>query len=113
MSEEVSNTEKQAPQQSREPREPRGDDRGPQRGMDDRDGGDRKRSQKPRFRKKVLDTRGLDLDYKNGEVMERFVSRTGKLLPRRMTGASARIQRKIAREVKRARQINLLPFSKR
>lgn len=75
--------------------------------------GDRRKSQRPRYRKKILDTRGLVIDYKKTEVMERFVSKTGKILPRRMTGASAKIQRKIAREVKRARMINLLPFSRR
>lgn len=75
--------------------------------------GDRRRHQRPRYRKKILDTRGLDMNYKNSEVMERFVSKTGKILPRRMTGATAKIQRKIAREIKRARMINLLPITKR
>ena len=66
-----------------------------------------------RYRKRVLDTRTITIDYKNPETLERFISMTGKILPRRMTGATARIQRKIAREIKRARMINLLPFSKR
>lgn len=76
------------------------------------EGGDQRKS-RSRFKKKVLDTRGLNIDYKNTEVLEKFVSKTGKILPRRMTGATARIQRKIAREVKRARMANLLPFVKR
>lgn len=71
------------------------------------------RKPRSRFKKKVLDTRGLDIDYKNIEVIEKFVSKTGKILPRRMTGATARVQRKISREVKRARMANLLPFVKR
>ncbi|MBU41898.1 MAG: 30S ribosomal protein S18 [Spirochaetaceae bacterium] len=66
-----------------------------------------------RYRKRVLDTRNITIDYKNPETLERFISKTGKILPRRMTGATARVQRKIAREIKRARMINLLPFSKR
>lgn len=66
-----------------------------------------------RYRKRVLDTRQITIDYKNPETLERFISKTGKILPRRMTGATARVQRKIAREIKRARMINLLPFAKR
>lgn len=71
------------------------------------------RKPRSRFKKKVLDTRGLNIDYKNTEVIEKFISKTGKILPRRMTGATARIQRKIAREVKRARMANLLSFVRR
>ena len=66
-----------------------------------------------RYRKRVLDTRNITIDYKNPETLERFISKTGKILLRRMTGATARVQRQIAREIKRARMINLLPFSKR
>lgn len=69
--------------------------------------------QRTRYRKKVLDTRSLDLDYKNHETLERFLSRSGKILPRRMTGASAKVQRSIAREIKRSRAVNLLPITKR
>jgi small subunit ribosomal protein S18 len=75
--------------------------------------GDSPRKARSRFKKKVLDTRGLNIDYKSIDVIEKFVSKTGKILPRRMTGATARIQRKISREVKRARMANLLPFVKR
>ncbi|MCR9143280.1 MAG: 30S ribosomal protein S18 [bacterium] len=83
---------------------------------DNREGGggyDRKKNQRPRYRKKVLDTRNLKIDYKHPEVLERFISKTGKILPRRMTGATARVQRQIAREIKRARQISLLPYTRR
>ncbi|MBE7437896.1 MAG: 30S ribosomal protein S18 [Spirochaetales bacterium] len=77
------------------------------------EGGDRKKPPARRFRKKVLDTRTVDINFLKPEELERFISRTGKILPRRMTGATARIQRKISREIKRARQINLLPFLKK
>jgi small subunit ribosomal protein S18 len=73
---------------------------------------DRKKPSR-RFRKKVLDTRTVQIDFRKPEDLERFISKTGKILPRRMTGATARIQRKISREIKRARQINLLPIIKR
>lgn len=72
-----------------------------------------RKKQRPRYRKKVLDTRNLTIDYKHPDVLERFISKTGKILPRRMTGATARIQRKIAREIRLARQIGLAPFSRR
>lgn len=87
----------------------RGGDRGFDRGGDDGD----KRRQPRRYRRKVLDTRNLVLDYKSAETLERFISRTGKILPRRMTGATAKIQRKIAREIRIARNVGLLPFARR
>lgn len=49
------------------------------------------------------------ISYKNPELLTRFTSETGKLIPRRITGVSAWIHRKIVREVKRARAVNLLP----
>jgi small subunit ribosomal protein S18 len=48
------------------------------------------------------------LNYKNPELLSRFTSETGKLLPRRVTGVPAWLHRKITREVKRARALNLL-----
>jgi small subunit ribosomal protein S18 len=48
------------------------------------------------------------LNYKNPELLSRFCSETGKLLPRRVTGVPAWLHRKITREVKRARALNLL-----
>ena len=49
-------------------------------------------------------------DYKDVDLMSRFVADRGKILPRRNTGACAKHQRKIAIEIKRAREIALLPF---
>ncbi len=48
------------------------------------------------------------LNYKHPELLSRFTSETGKLLPRRVTGVPAWLHRKITREVKRARALNLL-----
>ena len=48
------------------------------------------------------------IDYKNADVLALFTTDTGKILPRRVTGVSAKIHRKITREIKRARAINLL-----
>jgi len=52
----------------------------------------------------------IEIEYKNINVLKRFVSDRGKILPRRATGACAKHQRKIATAVKRARNIALLPF---
>ncbi len=50
------------------------------------------------------------LDYKNPELLRRFISDRGRIAPRRITGVSAYFQRKLAREIKRARSIALLPY---
>ena len=56
---------------------------------------------------------GKDVDYKNVDVVKKYVSNDkGKILPRRMTGACATHQRHIAGEVKKARFMALLPFVK-
>ena len=49
------------------------------------------------------------LTYKNPDLLAKFTTETGKILPRRVTGVNARIHRIITREVKRARAVNLLP----
>ena len=48
------------------------------------------------------------IDYKNPELLKRFVTESGKIVPRRVTGMSARLHRKITREIKRARAALLL-----
>lgn len=50
------------------------------------------------------------IDYKNTELLERFISERGKILPRRVTGTSAKNQRKVTTAIKRARIMALLPF---
>ena len=52
-----------------------------------------------------------ELDYKNPELLKLFVTRTGKILPRRITGVSARNQRKLRKAILRARQVALLPYT--
>jgi small subunit ribosomal protein S18 len=51
------------------------------------------------------------IDYKNMARLRRFVSDRGKILPRRTTGTCSRHQRSVARAVKRARYIALLPYT--
>ena len=44
------------------------------------------------------------LDYKNPDILRKFVTESGKILPRRVTGMPAHFHRKITREIKRSRQ---------
>jgi small subunit ribosomal protein S18 len=50
------------------------------------------------------------IDYKDIDTLKRFITERGKILPRRITGVSARFQRILNIAVKRARYIGLLPF---
>ena len=50
------------------------------------------------------------VDYKDTELLKRFISERGKILPRRVTGTSAKNQRKVVNAIKRASVMALLPF---
>ena len=52
------------------------------------------------------------IDYKDPEILRKYINDNGKILPRRVTGACSKHQRHIAQQVKRARMIALLPFTK-
>jgi small subunit ribosomal protein S18 len=80
----------------------------------DRDGDDRRGGGKGRgaARKKLLsDEIFQKVDYKNPQVLRSFVTDRGKMIPRRISGASARQQRTISTAIRRARMLALLPFS--
>jgi small subunit ribosomal protein S18 len=51
-----------------------------------------------------------EIDYKQVDILNRYVNEFGRMRPRRQTGACAKHQRHLAREIKRARHIALLPF---
>lgn len=53
----------------------------------------------------------LAIDYKDQKTLRLFVSETGKMIPRRISGNCARHQRPLAIAIKRARQLALLPFT--
>lgn len=55
---------------------------------------------------------GRTVDYKDPESLRKYVNERGKIVPRRVTGTCARHQRVIAREIKRARAIALLPYTR-
>lgn len=51
------------------------------------------------------------IDYKDIETLKKFISERGKILPRRVTGTSAKYQRMLTQAIKRARQVALLPYT--
>lgn len=50
------------------------------------------------------------IDYKDIRLLQRFVSERGKMVPSRITAVSAKKQRELARAIKRARFLALLPY---
>ena len=69
-----------------------------------------------RYKKKPnpLNPEGIDyIDYKDVNLLQRFMSDRSKLKARRMTGADVQQQREIATAVKNAREMALLPYTKR
>lgn len=53
------------------------------------------------------------IDYKDTRLLGRYISEYGKIIPRHVTGVSAKKQRKLAQAIKRARILALLPYSSR
>lgn len=68
---------------------------------------------KQRSRKKVCfftKNKITHIDYKDVDLLKRFVSANGKIIPRRVTGTCAKYQRMLATAIKRSREMALLPF---
>jgi small subunit ribosomal protein S18 len=64
-------------------------------------------------RKKVCQMcAGKTVDYKDVMIVSKYINEKGKILPRRMTGACAKHQRHIANQIKIARYMALLPYTK-
>ena len=111
-----------AREEVKKPEEPRGrsdsrrSDSG-RRGSDSRESS-REQSNVPRqrrsyFRKKVCKLclrKAKSVDYKDADLLRKFVTDRGKILPRRITGTCAKHQRMLSRAIKRARMVALLPF---
>ncbi|MDR2177115.1 MAG: 30S ribosomal protein S18 [Treponema sp.] len=94
--------------EERPSRQDRGDAQG-----EGRDGEDRGRGKgKVYFKKKVCKfcVQKLKINYKDADVLRRFITERGKILPRRITGTCAKHQRALALAIKQARAIALLPF---
>jgi len=68
------------------------------------------------FRRKKLPSAGGEtspleqIDYKNLRVLKEYIMDSGRIVPSRITGRKAREQRHLAREIKRARFLALLPY---
>ena len=72
----------------------------------------RRRGRRPR--KKVCNfckDKVTSIDYKDANALGRYVTERGKILPKRVTGTCAKHQRMVARAVKRARSVALLPYT--
>ena len=52
-----------------------------------------------------------EIDYKDINLLEQYVTETGKIVPSRITGTKARYQRQLSTAVKRARYLALLPYT--
>ena len=52
-----------------------------------------------------------EIDYKDVKLLKRFVTDQGKIMPRRVTGTSAKMHRKMVCAIKRARNIALMPYT--
>ena len=52
----------------------------------------------------------VHIDYKDLDLLKSYITETGRIVPSRVTGTSARFQRMLARAVKRARFLGLLPY---
>ena len=50
------------------------------------------------------------IDYKDAKQLQKFITDQGKIIPRRITGLSAKQHRELVRAIKRARQIAIMPY---
>jgi ribosomal protein S18 len=63
-----------------------------------------------RKRNPLAEAKITELTYKDVNLLKYFVSERGRILPRRMTGVTAKQQRMLAKAIKQARGLGLLPF---
>lgn len=61
---------------------------------------------------KVCPLQGIDIDYKNVELLSKYITKFGKIVPRYYSGVSLKNQKKLSTAIKRARMMALLPFVK-
>lgn len=55
---------------------------------------------------------GQDINYKNVELLKKYITKFGKIVPRYYSGVSLKNQKKLAKEIKKARVMALIPFVK-
>ena len=66
----------------------------------------------PRKKKICQMCAGKSVDYKDVPIITKYINEKGKILPRRVTGTCAKHQRIVATQIKRARMMAILPFTK-
>ncbi|MCS7289167.1 MAG: 30S ribosomal protein S18 [Roseiflexus sp.] len=81
--------------------------------MTSQDGGRRVRGRVKHKKVCEFSRLGILPDYKDPERLKRFLGPTGKILPRRRIGLTAKMQRQLTIAIKRARHMALLPFAER
>jgi len=74
-----------------------------------RGGGGRRRSM--RRKEDYFHSNNVPISYKDVDTLRRFITDRGKIRPRRQTGLTSKHQRQLAREIKRARFLALLPYT--
>jgi small subunit ribosomal protein S18 len=89
----------------------RGGDRGDRGDRGERKFGRGKRSGKRRKVCYFTANKINHIDYKDIDLLRKFISERGKILPRRVTGTSAKYQRALTIAIKRSRQMALIPYS--
>lgn len=63
---------------------------------------------RPRMRR--IDVKAEEIRFDNLELIQKLTSPTGQILPRRLTGLTAKNQRKVSREIKRSRNFGLVAY---
>jgi small subunit ribosomal protein S18 len=71
------------------------------------------RRQRPDTHEIDIDIKGLEFDYKDPKILAKFLTESGNIVPRSKTGVTAKQQRSLSQNIKRARYIALLPFEQR
>jgi small subunit ribosomal protein S18 len=70
--------------------------------------GRRRRRSSSSAQKKRIDVNSEAIDFRNTELLKKFVTEKGKILPRRITGMTAKLHRKLTNEIKRARNVLMM-----
>ncbi len=94
----------------------RGNDNRDNRSNNRRNTNMRRGGRKNFYRKKECKLCKIDdkeINYKNYDLIRRFITEKGKIVPRRMSGNCAKCQRKIKRAIKQARNAAYIPFTKK
>ncbi len=77
---------------------------------DDREG-DRRGMGRKRAKKVCwFELNGIEPDYKDIKIISRYITERGKIVPRRLSGVTAKNQRRLAKAIKRARHLGMVAF---